>query len=176
MRDDNIAYHVDKDTPIYEGNSVSDVVNGCSAAATTFSITPNGELQPCCAFPMSFGNINERTIEMILKENQLLKEWRKVTLRQYEECGKHEYCGYCNLCAGNNYIEHKDYRKAAETNCYMAKIRCRLAKRLMQGDDSLYGQDFVSALQALPKTKADLRRIYDTKGINGVSHSTPVTD
>ena len=176
LRDKNIAYHVDSDTPTYDGNDVSLVVNGCSAAATTFSITPDGNLQPCCAFPLSLGNLKHHTVQQILTNNPLLNEWRSMTLQQYEECGKHEYCGYCNLCAGNNYIEHKDYRKAAETNCYMAKIRCRLAKRLMQGDDSLKGQDFVTALQALPKVKVNLRRIYDTKGINGVSHSTPITD
>ncbi len=176
LRDNNIAYHVDEDTPIYEGNSISDVVNGCSAAATTFSITPDGELQPCCAFPMSFGNLKKQSIGSVFNENQLLKEWRTVTLKQYEECGKHDYCGYCNLCAGNNYGEHGNYLKPAETNCYMAKIRAGLAKKLKQGLDSLQGQDFVTALKALPKNKVDLRRIFDTKGINGVSRSTPITD
>ena len=176
LRDNNSAYHVDEETPIYEGNSISDVVNGCSAAATTFSITPDGELQPCCAFPMSFGNLKKQSIGSVFNENQLLKEWRTVTLKQYEECGKHDYCGYCNLCAGNNYGEHGNYLKPAETNCYMAKIRAGLAKKLKQGLDSLQGQDFVTALKALPKNKVDLRRIFDTKGINGVSRSTPITD
>ena len=125
---------------------------------------------------MPFSNLKNHSVKEILTESQLLKEWRSATLQQYEDCGKHDCCAYCNLCAGNNYVEHGDFRKPAENNCTMAKIRCNMALQMMQGYDSLHGQDFVTALQALPKSKVDLKRMYDTKGINGVSRSTPVTD
>ena len=62
-------------------------------------------------------------------------------------------------------MEHGDFRKPSENNCTMAKTRCNMAHQMMQGYDSLHGQDFVTALQALPKTKVVLHRIFDTKRI-----------
>lgn len=176
LRDDNIPYYVGPEAPGFGGQPRPLDVNGCGAGHTTFCITPDGNFQPCCAFPMPFGNLKSHSVKEILTESRLLKEWRTATLQQYEECGKRDYCAYCNLCAGNNYVEHRDFRKPAENNCTMAKIRCDMAHQMMQGYDSLHGQDFVTALKALPKAKVDLRRIYDTKGINGVSRSTPITD
>jgi MoaA/NifB/PqqE/SkfB family radical SAM enzyme len=176
LRDDNIPYYVGPEAPGFGGQPRPLDVNGCGAGHTTFCITPDGNFQPCCAFPMPFGNLKSHSVKEILTESRLLKEWRTATLQQYEECGKRDYCAYCNLCAGNNYVEHRDFRKPAENNCTMAKIRCDMAHQMMQGYDSLHGQDFVTALKALPKDKVDLRRMYDTKGINGVSRSTPVTN
>lgn len=176
LNDKNIPFFVGPEAPDYYGIKKPMNVNACGAGGTTFCITPDGNIQPCCAFPMPFGNLKTRPMKEILMGNQLLKEWRNATLQEYEECGKHDYCDYCNLCAGNNYVEHGDFRKSSENNCTMAKIRYNMVHQMMQGYDSLQGKDFVTALQALPKTKVDLRRIYDTKGINGVSRSTPVTD
>jgi len=176
LLDKNIPYHIGPGAVNFHGKPRPMDLNGCGAAYTTFCITPDGNLQPCCAFPMPFGNLKTQSIDDIFINSRLLKEWRSATLQQYEECGKHDYCSYCNLCAGNNYVEHHDFRKPSENNCMMAKIRCNMAHRMMQGFDPLQGQDFVTALQALPKGKVDLKRIYDTKGINGVSLSTPVID
>lgn len=176
LRDDNIGYYIGPEAPNYGGEPRPMDVNGCGAGRTTFSITPDGKIQPCCAFPMPFGNLKKQTWERIADGNRLLQDWRNATLQVYKECGKHDYCAYCNLCAGTNYVEHHDYREPSENNCMMAKIRCNMAHKMMQGQDFLQGQDFVTALKALPKNKMDLRRIYDTKGINGVSRSTPITD
>ena len=176
LRDDNLPYYVGPEAPNFGGQPRPMDVNGCGAGHTTFCITPDGNFQPCCAFPMPFGNLKAQTIKKILFESNLLKNWRTATLQQYEECGKRDYCAYCNLCAGNNYVEHHDFRKPSENNCTMAKTRCNMAQQMKQGYDFLQGQDFVNALKALPKAKVDLRRMYDTKGINGVSHSTPITD
>lgn len=176
LRDDNIPYYVGPEAPGFGGQPRPLDVNGCGAGHTTFCITPDGNLQPCCAFPMPFGNLKNHSLKKILTESPVLKEWQNATLREYEDCGKKDYCAYCNLCAGNNYVEHRDFRKPAENNCTMAKVRCNMAQQMKQGYDFLQEQDFVTALKALPKSKVDLRRIYDTKGINGVSRSTPVTN
>ena len=85
-------------------------------------------------------------------------------MNEYIECGKNEYCAYCNLCPGQGYIEHGDYLKPAESCCYMAKVRYNLAQKMMKGYDPLNGKEFVEALHKLPKNKVELRRIYDTKG------------
>ena len=176
LRDDNLPYYVGPEAPNFGGQPRPMDVNGCGAGQTAFCITPDGIFQPCCAFPMPFGNLKGQSIKTILLESKLLKEWRTATLEQYEECGTRDYCAYCNLCAGNNYVEHSDYRKPSENNCTMARVRCNMAQQMKQGYDFLQGQDFVTALTALPKAKVDLRRIFDTKGIKGVSQSTPITD
>ena len=164
LRDDNIPYYVGSEAPNFGGEPRPMEKNGCGAAKTAFCITPEGNLQPCCAFPMSFGNLNNQSVEEILTKSDLLIEWRRASLYQYRECGKYDYCAYCNLCAGANYAEHKDFRLPAENNCNMAKVRHMMAHRMMEGYDPLNGQDFVNALQALPKAKVDLRRMNHTKG------------
>lgn len=164
LRDDNLAYYVGPEAPNYGGQPRRMDVNGCGAACTAFCMTPDGDLQPCCAFPMPFGNLKKQNIAEILTGSDLLKEWRTATLQQYEECGRHDYCAYCNLCVGSNYVEHKDYRKPAEENCYMAKVRCNMAHKMMEGYDPLQGKEFVTALKSLPKNKLNLQRTYHTKG------------
>ena len=100
----------------------------------------------------------------MLVGNDTLKKWQHTTLQGYEECGRHDYCDYCNLCPGQAQSQYGDFRKAAENCCYMAKIRHRLAHRMMEGYDPLNGEEFESVLQRLPKATVDLHRIYDTKG------------
>lgn len=164
LRDDNLTLYVGPEAPNYGGQPRQMDANGCGAGDTTFCITPEGNLQPCCAFPMPFGNLREHTLQEILSSNNKLEDWRSCTLQKYAECGQHDYCDYCNLCPGQGYIEHGDYKKPAESCCYMAKIRCNLANKMMNGFDPLHGKEFVEALQSLPKVKVELRRIFDTKG------------
>ena len=134
----------------------------CGAADMGFCVTPNGTLHPCCAFPMDLGNIKNGVIDIFQSEE--LKQWRKASLQEYTECGRFEYCDYCNLCSGNNYIEHNDFRKPAETNCYMAKVRYNLAQKLKNNYTEYTREEFVAALQQLPKAKVTLQRMYHTKG------------
>lgn len=71
----------------------------------------------------------KQSISNILKNSVELKYWKSLTLTDYEECGRHDYCAYCNLCPGNNYIENGTPLKASEVNCYIAKIRHELAQK-----------------------------------------------
>ncbi len=111
-----------------------------------------------------FGCLKEKSISEIIVNNKTLKEWQTTTLSEYEECGKHDYCDYCNLCAGQAQSQYGDFKKAAENCCYMAKVRHSLALRMMEGYDPLNGEEFESALKKLPKATVELQRIYDTKG------------
>ena len=164
FRDSNVPMYVGPEAPNYGGQPRTMDANACGAGTFSYCISPDGNLQPCCSFPMSFGNFKEKSLNDIILNNELLTAWQKDTLQNYEDCGKHEYCDYCNLCAGQNYVEHNDYRKAAENCCYMAKVRHRFAHRMMEGYDPLNGEEFESALQRLPKATVNLHRIYDTKG------------
>lgn len=164
LRDSNTPMYVGPEATNYGGHPRNMAKPPCEGGKNAFCITPEGFLQPCCAHPLHFGNLKEQSLKCILKDNPLLYAWQHTPLREYEECGKYDYCDFCNLCAGNAQTQYGDYRKAAENCCYMAKVRHRLAHKMMEGYDPLNGEEFASALQRLPKATVDLRRIYDTKG------------
>lgn len=152
LRDDNTPMYVGKEAPNYGGQPRMMVVNPCGAGDNTFCITPDGDLIPCCAFHMAFGNLREQPLSDILRNSEALKYWRNLTLSKYEECGRYEYCDYCNLCPGINYAEHGTPLKPGENNCYMAKCRYQLANRMKNGYDPLQGKTLQECLSALNST------------------------
>ncbi len=140
LRDDNTPLYVGKEAPNYGGQPRLMSENACGAGYNTFCITPDGNLIPCCAFHLEFGNLKEHSVSYVIKHSDVIKSWQSKTLRHYEDCGKHSYCDYCNLCAGNNHSEHGTPLKAGENNCYIAKIRYELAHKMMNGYDPLQGK------------------------------------
>lgn len=152
LRDNNIPLYVGKEAPNYGGQKKNMSVRACGAAVNSLCITPEGNVIPCCAFHTLFGNVKDHSIEEILESNELAY-WRRLTINHYEECGKHEYCDYCNLCSGNNFTEHGSPLKAAEVNCYLAKIRHGLAQKLKNGIDPLCGKSLKDKLSELEDYK-----------------------
>lgn len=137
LRNDNVPLYVGKEAPNYGGQEKDQESSMCGAAFNSFCITPEGNLIPCCAFHLVFGNLKKKSIKDILVESKELQEWRRAKIGDSEECGKHDYCAYCNLCPGNNYSEHHNYLRAAENNCWLAKVRYELAKKMMNGYEPL---------------------------------------
>lgn len=150
LRDDNISLYVGKEAPNYGGQSKPMDQNPCGAGDNSFCITPDGNMIPCCSFHTMFGNLKENSISNILNNSNELSYWRGLTLNDYEECGRYDYCAYCNLCPGNNFIEHGTPLKASEVNCFMAKTRYELAQKMKQGYDPLNGKTFRERLSELP--------------------------
>ncbi len=160
LQDDNTPMYVGKEVPNFGGQPRLMTINACGAGYNTFCITPDGDLIPCCAFHQSFGNLKNSHINEILR-SESLSEWQMLTLDQYEDCGKHDYCDYCNLCAGNNYSEHGDATKAGENNCYMAKCRFKLAHRLMNGERPLNPTEIKERLQHITTTDSQqIMRVF----------------
>lgn len=159
LQDDNTPMYVGEEAPNYGGQPKDMRKNGCGAGVNTFCVTPNGDLIPCCAFHLIFGNLHNTSLTEILNKNEVLQSWQNLTLEEYEECGKHDYCAYCNLCPGNNYSEHGDVRKAAENNCYMAKCRWTLARRLIQGEPHLDHDMLKKRLKQFSYYNESIRRI-----------------
>lgn len=164
LRDNNLALYVGKEASNYGGPKRDLSQSSCGAGKTGFCMSPNGDFRLCPAFTQVYGNLREQTAKSILKENKELNDWRKTTVADFLECGHYDYCDYCNLCAGLNYIEHGDYKKPAETNCYMAKCRYNLARKLKEHYEPMNREQFVEALHKLPKAKVRLQRMYNTKG------------
>lgn len=151
LRDRDNPLYVGKEVPAYGAvkKNMNDI--GCRAGIQNFCITPTGNLIPCCSFHAVIGNLKERHLADILTDNAALNKITSLPLREYEECGTHDYCDFCKLCPGLNFAEHGSLKKAAENNCYVAKVRYRLAKQLMEGHDPLDGRPLEAALKALPE-------------------------
>lgn len=160
LRDNNLALYVGKEAPNYGGMKRDLSQCSCGAGGTGFCMSPNGDLRGCVAFTQTYGNLQEQSISSIFATSATLKEWRSAVIAEYTECGHYDYCDYCNLCAGVNYTEHGDFRKPAETNCYMSKCRFNLAHRLMVHDEPMTREMFIKVLQTLPIEKVDMRRLY----------------
>lgn len=159
LRDSNIPLYVGPEAPNFGGQPKQMDKNACGAADGSFNITPEGNIQPCCAFPLSFGNLKEKTFTEILEKSKELKYWKELTLKEYEECGKFDYCAYCNLCAGNNYIENSTPQKASENNCFIAKTRYNLAQKMMNGHDPLGGNTLPESLMTLNVEDRKIERV-----------------
>ncbi len=160
LRDNNLALYVGKEAPNYGGQKRDASLSSCGAGSTGFCMSPNGDLRACPAFTQVYGNLHTQSVEEILTGSQALDEWRNAVVSDYTECGKYDYCDYCNLCAGLNHTEHGDFRKPAETNCYMAKCRCNLAHRLMENDEPMTREQLIKALRVLPVEDVVLQRRY----------------
>ena len=150
LRDDNNPLYVGKEAPNYGGQKKLMKENPCGAGDHSLCITPEGNVIPCCAFHTFFGNIKEHSILDILNDSKERKYWLGLNLNDYEDCGRHEYCSYCNLCPGNNFIEYGTPLKAGDVNCFMAKVRYDLAQKMMAGYDPLKGKTLKECLDELP--------------------------
>ena len=173
----------DKDLPYYIGKGldktdIQSTLNQhgkmCNAGFTTLCITPEGNIQPCCAFPMMLGNLKNSSIEKELIDNAVLNWWKGKTLADCTDCHKHPYCFFCQMCAGNNYIAHGTPFKPSENNCSIAKERYNLALKMEKGYDPLQGKKLEEKLNELDDLLPPLNRCgsvnyRNTYGINEMS-------
>lgn len=153
LRDSNVPLYVGEEAPNYGGQPRDMNTNACGTGKTGFCISPEGNFNPCCSFHAPFGNLQKQSVQDIVYNNEKLEWWRNLTLNNYKECGKYDYCDYCNLCPGLNHSEHGTPLKAAENNCYMAKVRYNLAHKMKNGYDPLNGKSLIDTLEALPDYK-----------------------
>lgn len=100
----------------------------CGAGESAINIQPDGTVTPCCAFPISCGNVRETSLVEILRSSDKLAMIQNLRYGDSDICGKREYCKYCNRCIGQSYVEHGKPENHSEDNCFLAKIRYKLSK------------------------------------------------
>ena len=132
----------------------------CTAGKGNFAITPEGNVQPCCAFPMYLGNVKEKAIIEIVSISKPLKDWQSTKCGDLEDCFKHPYCVYCQMCVGNNYIAHGTVLKASQNNCRLALERYNLAIKMSEGYDPLNGKSLKARLADFKYSPIKLERQY----------------
>ena len=156
LRDPYVPLYVGKEAPNYGGEKKTMDRFACGAGRFSLCVTPEGDVIPCCALHLVFGNVTQESIVSIVTSEKRQK-WCDLKLCDYEECGRHEFCDYCNLCPGVNHSEHGTPIKAGENNCYMAKVRYSLANKLKNdNDDPLQGNPIEEALSLIKNTHPDI--------------------
>jgi len=77
----------------------------CSAGHTSCYISPYGEFYPCVQFPLSCGNVRERSFIDIWRHSEQLKEVRSIRLRDLSSCSQCAHGGSCSRCPGLAFLE-----------------------------------------------------------------------
>ena len=157
LRDKDLPYYVDSSGVIKEKRqNLSEKV--CGAGITSFCITPEGNIQPCCAFPFRLGNVKDESTCDILS-NSVDWHWlRQLKNENFVECYKHDYCVYCQMCPGNNYIAHGTPLKPSDNNCFLAITRYKLARKMENGYDPLCEKSLKERLQEVEVCISNLQR------------------
>lgn len=73
LRDPYTAMYVGNEVTLWGGMDINMDENTCRAGYNTFCITPNGDLIPCCAFHLHFGNLKLHHLRDILTDNPILE-------------------------------------------------------------------------------------------------------
>lgn len=127
----------------------------CGAGHGSIAITPEGEIYPCIAFPLSIGNFRIKGLHHLKRlppsapselppsftaedPGVLLDQWRSIRMESMIDCGKHERCYYCgDLCPGDAFVQTGNPLRAAENHCRQASARMTAGQHLQAG----YSQD-----------------------------------
>jgi radical SAM protein with 4Fe4S-binding SPASM domain len=147
LRDPNIPLYVGKEAPNYGRQEKDKSKSFCGAGTVLMNITPEGDVTPCNSFPTQFGNLKEKSFSEIWNNSKSLNIWQHTVIGDYDECGTHERCGFCNRCPGQSFVEHGTPLKASTANCNIANARMNLAKKLIRGNDPLNGESTENVLQ-----------------------------
>lgn len=127
--------------PYIQSNSLDRITtrdfsqNACIGGVKSCTLTPEGDIIPCPAFHLIFGNVRNSSI-LEIRNSKKMKEWEKVTLKEYEKCGRHKYCAFCSICPGDNYSDTGSPLKASDNKCFMAKQRYTYAEKIYKKGNS----------------------------------------
>lgn len=167
LRDSDLPYYIDGTKDLLIEKLPIQNEQMCNAGINSICLTPSGDIQPCCAFPMKCGNIRQSSISAILDSPQL-RQWKSHSITDCNECLTHPYCIFCQLCAGNNFNSTGDYLKPSENNCFLAKERYELSLAMKRGYDPLNGESLQTRLSELNCAVPQLHRVKGER-INVVS-------
>ena len=101
-----------------------DILDGfsCSAGHTACYISPYGDVFPCVQFPMTCGNLRDRTFREIWDKSPQFAELRSIHARDLHGCSSCGHLGSCSRCPGLAYLEG-DMRGPSTADCEKSFLR-----------------------------------------------------
>jgi MoaA/NifB/PqqE/SkfB family radical SAM enzyme len=125
----------------------------CGAGTKTISISPEGDVSPCMAMPWTVGSARSGKLDELWRtaiarrgdtapmrcvraaammgERHDLADWQAVTLDDFDECGGHDYCDWCQeICPGDALVLSGNPFAPVEHRCRSALARSTAASML----------------------------------------------
>jgi radical SAM protein with 4Fe4S-binding SPASM domain len=90
-------------------------IGGCAVGRCMLAIQPNGDVTPCVFLPIVFGNLLDKPLHDVWRENDLLGRFRDRSVLG-GNCGKCDWQFYCGGCRARAYGYFGDVT-AADPGC-----------------------------------------------------------
>ena len=94
---------------------VAKYIGGCAVGRCMLAIQPNGDLTPCVFMPIVFGNLRDKPLKRLWRENDILGKFSDRSTFG-GNCGKCDWQFYCGGCRARAYGYFDDV-KAADPGC-----------------------------------------------------------
>lgn len=107
----------------------------CNAGRGACVISPEGEVYPCAALRISFGNLKERSFLEIWRSSENALRLRALRFSDLPACSKCRLSEYCDRCPGMALLEDGDLRNPANFFCQIARIRKSIAEESGKGGE-----------------------------------------
>jgi len=98
----------------------------CMASHSFFYISPYGDVYPCVQFPVSAGNLTEKSFDWIWNYSPSMLNARSLRKSKRPACSKCENLSYCNFCPGLAHMESGDVKLPYQRACQEAEIRSKI--------------------------------------------------
>lgn len=128
-----VEFSLDKDFNYYamKNNLINLNSAPCSAGKVSLYCNPSGDIYPCVSLRTYLGNF--KNIKNIWNNSTLLKNFQSLMVKDFSDCGKHDYCNFCiEVCPAISYLENGDFMNSNSSNCIKAKARQDAYKKLIK--------------------------------------------
>jgi len=97
----------------------------CDAGHTHAYIAPNGDIWPCVQFPMSVGNVREKSFDEIWRNSESLERVRALRFKDLPICSVCIHGRTCSRCPGLAFLQG-DLLAPSALDCTKAYVSARL--------------------------------------------------
>ena len=94
----------------------------CLAAKSDCSVDPQGNLYPCVGLPFLLGDLKKDSFKQIWQNSENADIFRKLKIKDWQECRGCELADICVRCPGLGYLEHGSLKIPSKETCRLTKI------------------------------------------------------
>ncbi|MBN1684967.1 MAG: radical SAM protein [Gammaproteobacteria bacterium] len=102
----------------------------CSGGFSTFCINPEGDVFPCSVLRLKVGNVFKSSLKDIWNHSKILKEWRNITIDDFQKCKKCNAVAFCDICPAAEFIKTGKLKMIDDQTCFLEKTTYQILKDL----------------------------------------------